>query len=81
MKKLITIFVLSIINIAPTFAENWSRYGETNSLVIYYDKESWVKFVESKERKNLKNYYKGFIRKDDHYILTERHVKYDIPLL
>ena len=43
MKKLITIFVLSIINIAPTFAENWSRYGETNSLVIYYDKESWVK--------------------------------------
>lgn len=51
------------------------------NLSFWKDKESWVKFLESKERKNLKNYYKGFIHKDDHYILTERHVKYDIPLL
>ena len=41
MKKILTIIILSLLWSNLSFADKWTRYGETKSLTIYYDKKSW----------------------------------------
>lgn len=43
MKSLILIFFFLIFSTFSSLADKWTRYDETNSLVVYYDQKSWVK--------------------------------------
>ena len=42
MKKIFYFIFLFSLFITNSFAEKWSRYGETKSIVIYVDRSSWV---------------------------------------
>ena len=67
-----------------SFSFNVDGYIDKQPIInmsFWDSKKQWEKFAESEQRKNLKIFYKNFLKKDDHYILTDRHVKYDIPLL
>jgi len=80
----LTLSAEQFIGYQKSYSFNVDGYVDKQPIInisFWKDKESWDKFVNSKERKNLKEYYKSYIRKDEHYILTERHFKYDIPLL
>ena len=43
MRKIIFIIVLSLFWSNLSFADKWTRYGETKSLTIYYEQKSWIK--------------------------------------
>lgn len=41
IKNILGIVVIGLLWCNVGFAEKWTRYGETKSLTVYYDKKSW----------------------------------------